>query len=1521
MCLFNFKVMRKIIEYCLLLLVCFCPFLAKAQSIDYAGNKEKVYVQTSHVFLKPGETMFFKLYVVNANTQTPSFLSSAVYAEIIGPSGNVVQKINYGVENGYAEGSFDFSEQAAGGVYKLRAYTTWMRNETEQTFFEKEVTLMKVIAPRLLMKLDFPEKGYGPGDEVKADFAIRNLNDLPIRNYPAVYKVSIAGKMIYTNNFITDEEGKAQLRFNLPGTLNSTDGLLNITIQYDSYTEAISRSIPIVLNNLDVQFMPEGGTLVQGIASHIAFRAINEHGKPVDIKGAVQDSKGNKVAEFESLRFGMGKFLFTPQKNETYTATITTPARIAQTFPLPLASAQGVVMNIENAANNQLFVKLSATSSCEVSLVAQTKNTNYLTQKIKLQAGENKVSVDKNKFPAGIARFTLYTSNDLPVAERLVFLNENKNLHVSISTSKPRYLPREKVTLTINTKDDKGNPVPSNLSLAVLDDKLFTFADDKQDNILSWLLMSSELKGKIEEPNFYFKKDEPKAPAALDLVMLTHGYRYFDYSAGVDEQGKLPFQPDQPYILSGKILNSKYDPVKATVYLVQDVLKGKAVEYKTGADGLFFFSQLAPNTNYSLIATASGRNEKVAILVIQNGVGYDPLKYKDAAQPVYAKNKKQVEVPVVNGVKPATVQELIQQQPAKGVVDFDVLKANNLEDVVVVGYGVQRRRDVMGSVAMVRAADVSPLNFATVLEGRIAGVSVTPNAANPLDAPKVVIRGMRTVTNAMEPLYIVDGVPMEGFRLNGIDADDISSLTVVKDAEGTAMYGSRAAYGAILIETKKSRPGKFRFNIPPNNYYDSKMVITSDGPKYTAARRFYAPQYLTTEPRERTDYRETIYWNPVIQTDKTGTAQVEFYNSDATTTFRAIAEGIGYNGKAGRAEHTYITMNALQVDAKIPPYLTVGDRALIPLVIKNNSIQDATVRVKVSLPATMEAVYFPDTFQLPADSSRQLLIPVKVFAATTGIIQFIVETDQRTETVKLPITAGEKGFPVIATFCGNKPGKHEFAVSKIMPGSLHTQLKLFKSLEGTLLDGIESMLREPHGCFEQTSSSTYPNIYILKYLKESGKSNAEVEKKALEYILAGYNRLLGFETKKNGFEWFGNTPPHEALTAYGLMEFTDMQEFIKVDQQMLDRTKQFLLSRRDGQGGFSLSTGGYDRFASVPNKIANIYIVFALSQAGMGSEIVPEYEAAVKKAMESKDGYQMAMMALAASNMKRTGDYRILMDALQAAYQKNGLASETSVVNSRDASLRVETASLYALALMREQSYDIGLIAQLITRILDNKSYYGYGSTQATVLALKAIVEYSKLTGKINENPQITFTMNNNTVSADSTLTAVVREGKNVFGVQYGDKTSAIPYTLQVSYNTFTPPNSAKAELTLTTRLAATQTRVGETMRMDIGVTNTKALLQPMSIAKIGIPAGLSVQPWQLKELKEKGHMAYYEMFDNYLVLYFMGFAAGETKTISLDLKADIAGTYKGKASNTYLYYTPEYKNWNDGVEVTIEGK
>lgn len=481
------------------------------------------------------------------------------------------------------------------------------------------------------------------------------------------------------------------------------------------------------------------------------------------------------------------------------------------------------------------------------------------------------------------------------------------------------------------------------------------------------------------------------------------------------------------------------------------------------------------------------------------------------------------------------------------------------------------------------------------------------------------------------------------------------------------------------------------------------------------------------------------------------------------------------------------------------------------------------------------------------------------------------------------------------------------------------KVKLYTSLEGQLLNGIESMLREPYGCFEQTSSTTYPNIFILKYLKQAGKASSDIEKKAQKYLSAGYHRLVGFETKMGGFEWFGNTPPHEALTAYGLLEFTDMQEFIKVDQAMLKRTRNFLLSRRDGNGGFLSSTGGYDRFASVPNKIANIYIVYALTQSGLRDEIQKEYETAVKVALDGDDAYQLAMMALAASNMKNNKDFSLLMEKLDENDNKKGLEAETSVVNSRGTSMKTETTALYVLALARESSPRLGKIAGLISKLLNSKSYYGYGSTQATVLALNAIVEYAKLVEVNNREGKAQFFVNDMEVALNNELSSQIKENENAFSAVYENTGNNFPYELEISYQTYTPPNSKDAELELQMQLNKQNTKVGETVRLDIKVSNKKDSLQPMAIAKIGIPAGLSFQPWQLKELVEMKKITYYEIFDNYLVFYWLGFSENESKKISLDLKAEIPGIYKGKSSTTYLYYTPEHKYWADGVDINIE--
>ncbi|MGO4710855.1 MG2 domain-containing protein, partial [Chryseobacterium sp. 2TAF14] len=215
----------------------------KAQSKFSDFKKEKTYIQTSHVFYKPGEVMYFKIFVVQAENNLPANQSRTVNVELVDPSGAVVKKNKYAIKNGHAEGAFSFTEDMKGGIYKIRAFTAWMQNETGKNVFEKEITLQKIVSPRILMKLDFPKKGYGAGDEVLADFSMRSLSNLPIPFYEAFFTVTHQGEKIAEGSLITDKEGKYLLKFKLPEVLKSSDALLNIKVNYDGFTESISRNI------------------------------------------------------------------------------------------------------------------------------------------------------------------------------------------------------------------------------------------------------------------------------------------------------------------------------------------------------------------------------------------------------------------------------------------------------------------------------------------------------------------------------------------------------------------------------------------------------------------------------------------------------------------------------------------------------------------------------------------------------------------------------------------------------------------------------------------------------------------------------------------------------------------------------------------------------------------------------------------------------------------------------------------------------------------------------------------------------------------------------------------------------------------------------------------------------------------------------------------------------------------------------------------------------------------------------
>ncbi len=1487
---------------------------------------EKIYTQTDRPFYFPGETIWFKSYITTSDN-TISGMSDIMIAELISPKGITVKTIRLSTENGYAYGDFHIDPNWLGGMYTLKTYTNWMRNFGEDAFFTKKITIQKVVKPNVLLSLKFEKEGYGKASEVMANFSAKTLRNEPLKYKDIRFEVSVRGKKIISKSIVTDNKGKVNPIFTLPSDLNTTDVVLNVLVPYNSTTESISRSVPVVLDNIDLQFFPESGKAISGTTNKIAFKALNEFGKPVDVSGDILNAKGTVVASFKSFHDGMGTVLISKQNNEPLFAKIKAPFISERLIQLPVAHQNGTRFSI---TTDSLKTKLHLFSTERNRLFLEISNASKTLFSRSLSPSRKEISIDTKGFPVGITKFSILNSDRKVVAERLVFLNAYKQLHVDIQLDKEIYKTREKVKATILTTDTEGNPIPSNLSVAVSDNKLLSFADDKQAHILSYLLLSSELKGRIHKPSFYFNPKEAKSLLALDYLMLTHGWRDYIYAPKITFENA-PYKPEQKGIHSGTVVDKKGNPVEANLLLF-DQYGHQVLVFKTNTNGQFQFKS-APLKRLALLAyTEDGKNLKILEGKFQPGI------YTKSTENDNSTTDNTAFKTIQNNDKP--LQNPIRQNAAANIALTE--DATSLDEVVVVGYGIAKKREVTGAVAQIRAEDISiEGNVVNALQGRAAGVTVSHSFAAG-SASKVFIRGNSTITGNNTPLIIVDGVPYDEAILSNIQASQIHSVDVLKDAASTAIYGSRGANGVILITTKSNRFygnwGKKKLNNAKYNNYAAHTFYDYNPSKTYTSKLFYAPKYSSKIiPKERTDFRQTIYWNPVVQTDKNGKAEFEFYNSDAITSFKITAEGIGFNGLVGREEHLYATNKLIHVDFKAPNYMALNDTVALPISITNESENALSANLELVLPKHLQLAK-PFDSKITVGGKATVIKNISVIPVKKGkniTIQANLNSEYSSDIVKRNATILSPYFPTELSISGSKSQSYNFNINHVVSNSIKAEFNIYTDVVGDVMNGIEGLLRQPYGCFEQTSSSTYPNVMVLKYLKEAGKSNPEIEAKAMDFIKKGYKRLISFETKEGGFEWFGHTPPHETLTAYGILEFTEMKEVYQgVDQKMIDRTVEWVLSRKDGNGGFHKSKKGYDSFASSPADVANAYIVYALSESKVDADYHLEYQTAYNDALKSNDTYKMALLGLASYNLGEAENAKILLRKIKAninAYGFKNLPVHNTITRSYGNAKTIETVAFAALAMMREGSINDTLIAKAIEYIVSKRNYNRFGSTQSTAMALKALIAHTKREKHkiINENDSIELVINGNVLreklkvnaSGKITLTSIshyFKEGKQTVAIHFTNSKTTFPYALNLTWDSTLPDTSTRSPLNLETVIAPASHKVGDNVSMVINVSNKKEEKLGMVTAIIGIPSGTTAQPWQLKEILEKNKVAYYEIFDNYLVFYWREFDSSETKTLRLDLKADIAGQYKAPASTAYLYYGDEFKTWISGNTLEI---
>ncbi|MBD1367395.1 TonB-dependent receptor plug domain-containing protein [Mucilaginibacter sp. ZT4R22] len=641
----------------------------------------------------------------------------------------------------------------------------------------------------------------------------------------------------------------------------------------------------------DIQFFPEGGDMVTGVPSKIAFKAIVPRGGGVNVSGTVLNNSNQPVAKISSVHLGMGVFSITPIAGETYHAELVYADGSKASVALPPARPDGVAVAVYDST-----LKISVHINPSTAFYEQNKNQplglfiysggRLTTVSDVMDGPDMRFDIQKSGLHSGITQITLLSSKGEPLCERLVFINKDDKLDVSIATNKKEYKQREQVKVSLHVEDTDFDAAPAHFSVAVIDRGKVLVDEDKEENILTYLLLTSCLKGNIEEPGYYFNNTDDKKRSELDLVMLTHGYRRFTWKALANNDMPPPTDPAEKSLnITGLAKSVWGKPLNNGLITLIPQAGGGLLSEKTDSKGVFNFSNLVfyDSTRFVLNAVnAKGKNNTELTYIPEFRPPVDIKFYASTDTSssgiiqAYLQNSK-------------NQHEQFLKYYGKGIQ----LKEVKIQAVKKPAYRTQSLAGAGNADVMIKGNTLPQGGMlATALAGRIGGVYFSKSDEPAGGAPKMQI-------GSGPMLVIVDGVQREGKYavINDIYPSDVETIEVLKYASAS-IYGMSGGNGVLIITTKQGAGTTEKDII-------SRGVLPLTITGFYKAREFYAPKYDHINDHTRPDLRSTIYWLPEISPDKNGNASFDFYNADGTGQYQIIIEGINNSGIAGAAKFTY----------------------------------------------------------------------------------------------------------------------------------------------------------------------------------------------------------------------------------------------------------------------------------------------------------------------------------------------------------------------------------------------------------------------------------------------------------------------------------------------------------------------------------------------------------------------------------------------------------------------------------------
>lgn len=616
-----------------------------------------------------------------------------------------------------------------------------------------------------------------------------------------------------------------------------------------------------------IQFFPEGGNLVGGIASKVAFKAVDKNGRGITVRGAVVDQHNDTVAHFKSLKFGMGNFSFTPAAGNSYKAIVWINGN-QQTQGLPEINSQGYVMSVaDNGA--QLDVTVRGTDG-NVFMFAHTRQELKAAESATISGGIVKFTMNKSSLGDGISSITIFNSAKQPVCERLYFKRPAQKLFITAGTDQQQYGLRKKVNINVSAKDQASKPVPASMSMAVY--RIDSLQNVDHSNIFDYLWLSSDLKGTIESPDYYFSNVNAETDEAIDNLMLTQGWRRFDWKDVLaNKPAAFTYLPEyKGHIVTAKVTNTLTNAPAANIMTYMGV-PGKRVQVYTSQ---------SDSTGHVLFSTKDfyGPGE----LVVQTNEMIDSTYRIDIASP-YSEQYSKTAAPkfeFTNGMQNAL------QAHSLGVQVLNIYSTNNIKRTYDPGadstafYGKPYKTYKLDDFT----------RFTTMEEDLREYVS-EDNIVHSRGRFHIKVLNDRGFLDS-DPLVILDGVPI--FDINKIFSVDPLKVNKLEVNRERYFYGPSADEGIFSFTTYKGDLGGVELN-------PKAVVIDYEGMQLR--REFYSPAYETdAQVKSRIpDFRNVLYWTPAVNDQ----GKISFFTSDQAGKYVGVVQGLTNNGDAGSQYFTF----------------------------------------------------------------------------------------------------------------------------------------------------------------------------------------------------------------------------------------------------------------------------------------------------------------------------------------------------------------------------------------------------------------------------------------------------------------------------------------------------------------------------------------------------------------------------------------------------------------------------------------